>query len=199
MYAMGQFLVEFAATKVPERTSYSVGVAGGGTSVNAIPEKAWIEIDMRSASPVEVDKLENRMKSIAAAATEAENKARSTRNGRIDAKFELLGDRPAGSVSYLPLASHQPAGLRATVTENTQLVGYAWEAMTAHGLKPELEALSTDANVPISLGIPAITISPGAGERNHSLDEVLNVSKEASIRQFGTVLTTLLATAGMRD
>jgi tripeptide aminopeptidase len=198
MYAMGNFLTEFATTKVPEQTTYGVGVLGGGTSVNSIPVDAWVEIDMRSVSPDELSKLENRMKMIAAEAAEAENKARSTRNGKIEFKLTLVGDRPAGSVSHPLLGSNLPPGARATVTENTELAAYAWESLKAHGVKPELDAGSTDANVAMNLGIPSISIGPGLGDRNHSLDEWLDVGKDVSMRQLGIVLTTVLATAGMR-
>jgi len=199
MYAMGQFLVEFGAIKVPAQTSYSASVAGGGTSVNAIPGESWMEIDMRSASPVELTRLENRMKEIATAAAAVENKARSTKNGSIGVKFELVGDRPAGSMA-LPSGLQQPgaAEVPVTVTKDTPLVFFASEAVKAHGLKPEFLAGSTDANVAMSLGIPAITISPGAGDRAHALDEWADAGKELSMRQLGIVMTTVLATSGIR-
>jgi tripeptide aminopeptidase len=200
MYALGNFLVEFATIKVPPLTTYGVGVIGGGTSVNSIPVNAWVEIDMRSASIEEVANLEKRMREIATAAAEAENKARSTKNGRVAMNLELIGDRPAGSVVHPLLGARLPANAKipATVTKNTELAVYAWEAVAAHGLKPELDTSSTDANVPMSLGIPAISLSSGVSDRTHSLDEWLDVSKDVSMRQLGIVFATVLATAGMR-
>jgi len=197
MFAMGQFLVEFGAIKVPAQTSYSASVAGGGTSVNAIPMESWMEIDMRSASPGELTRLETRMKEIANAAAAAENKARSTKNGSIAVKLDLVGDRPAGS---MPL----PAGLSAsasdtpvTVKDGT-LVLFAAEAVRAHGLQPEFVASSTDSNVAMSIGIPAITIAGGAGDRAHALDEWLDADKAVSMRQLGIITATVLAAAGMQ-
>jgi tripeptide aminopeptidase len=120
MYAMGAFLVEFGKTEVPALTTYNVGVIGGGTSVNSIPLRSSAEIDIRSVSPPEVDKIAARMNTLAEAAAEAENNARSTKAGKIGVKVELIGDRPAGSPrirfwardSRRPRAS--PAMLRAT-------------------------------------------------------------------------------------
>ena len=200
MYAMGHFLVEFAKIQVPALTTYGVGVLGGGTSVNSIPLQAWVEIDIRSAAPAEIVKIEQRMKEIATAAAEAENKARSTKNGKTEAKLELIGDRPAGSITHPLLGSRQPgaAAIPATVTMNTELVAYAWQAIIAHGLQPEVDTASTDANLPMSLGIPAITLAAGVADRAHSLDEWLDVEQEGSMRQLGIALTTVLATAGMR-
>ena len=198
MFAMGQFLSGFGETKVPAQTSYSASVAGGGTSVNAIPMESWMEIDMRSASPSELTKLETRMKDLANAAAAAENKARSTKNGSIKVKLELVGDRPAGSMPLPDGASASAADTPVTVKRQTPLVLFASEAMKANGLKPEYVASSTDANVAMSIGIPAITMASGTGDRAHALDEWLDVEKAGSMRQLGIILTTVLATAGMQ-
>ena len=198
MYAMGQFLVEFGKIQVPKLTSYSVGVVGGGTSVNSIPLEAWIQVDMRSASPEEVAKMETRMKEIALTAVETENNARSTTNGKIAVKMDLVGDRPAGSTSHPLLGGRHPTAAPANAARNTQLVAFAWEAALAHNIQPMADTASTDANIPMSLGIPAITIASGFGDRMHSLDEWLEVDKDVSLRQIGFAMVTVLATAGMK-
>jgi tripeptide aminopeptidase len=200
MYAAGQFMAEFAKTQVPELTTYNVGVIGGRTSVNSIPVEAWMEIDMRSVAPAELTKVEARMQELALAAVEAENRARSTKNGSIALKVNLIGDRPAGSTAHPLLGTRLPAGARApeSTAKNTQLVEFAWEAVSAHGFKPELHSSSTDANIAMSLGIPAITIASGVGDRMHSLDEWLEVDEHTSMRQLGIALTTILSTAGIR-
>jgi tripeptide aminopeptidase len=72
-------------------------------------------------------------------------------------------------------------------------------ALTAHGLRPELDTGTTDANVPMSLGIPAITIAADVGDRVHSFDAWLEVGKEAGMRRLGIVPTTLPVTAGLRN
>jgi tripeptide aminopeptidase len=201
MYAMGAFLVEFAKTQVPALTTYNVGVIGGGTSVNSIPLQSSAEIDIRSVSPAEVDKIAARMNALAAEAAEAENNARSTKAGRIAATIELIGDRPAGSTSHPFLGARQPqaAPEPGTAARNERLVEYAWAAALAQGMEPKLTTQSTDANVPMSLGIPAITLASGYGDRMHALDEWIDVDKDKSLKSAGMLMTTILAAAGLRE
>jgi tripeptide aminopeptidase len=200
MFAMGAFLVQFGTMKVPPFTTYSVGVAGGGTSVNAIPVSAWLEIDMRSTEPPELDKMEAQMREMAKNAVAAENQVRSTATGEISIKIELIGDRPAGSTAHPLLGARHPQGAKTpeNSARNSELVELAWEAVAAVGLTPVLDSSSTDANVAMSLGIPAITISGGMGGRIHSLDEWLECDKDVSLRQLDIVMTTILGVAGMR-
>lgn len=184
MTAMSQSVTDLYKVEVPKtpKTTYSASVTGGGTSVNSIPDKVFMEFDMRSVSADELAKLEARFKAIVAAAVEGENKARSTREGPIVADLKMIGDRPAG-----------------TTPETTELVKIAKAAVSANGLKPELQSSSTDANMPMSLGIPGITIgSGGSGGRAHSLDEWIDVEKGASLKGMLPGLTMLLAAADMR-
>jgi acetylornithine deacetylase/succinyl-diaminopimelate desuccinylase-like protein len=201
MYAMGAFLVEFGKTEVPALTTYNVGVIGGGTSVNSIPLKSWAEIDIRSVSPAEVDKIAQRMGALAEAAAAAENSARSTRAGNIEVKIELIGDRPAGSTAHPFLGTRQPAAAAepGNATRNERLVEYAWAAARAQGMEPKLTTQSTDANIAMSLGIPAITLASGYGDRMHALDEWIDVDKDKSLKSAGMLMTTILATAGIRE
>jgi tripeptide aminopeptidase len=201
MYAMGAFLVEFAKTQVPALTTYNVGVIGGGTSVNSIPLQSWAEIDIRSVSPAEVDKLAARMTTLAQEAAEAENGARSTKAGKIAAKIELIGDRPAGSTSHPFLGARQPQAARepGNAARNERLVEYAWAAALHEGFEPKLTTQSTDANIAMSLGIPAITLASGSGDRMHALDEWIDVDKEKSLHSAGLLLTTILAAAELRE
>ncbi len=98
------------------------------------------------------------------------------------AERKLIGDRPAGGTP-----------------ESTELVQTARAAVQAHGLTPELTSSSTDSNLPMSLGIPAITIgSGGSGGRAHSLDEWIDVEKGASLKGMLPGLTMLLAAADMQ-
>jgi len=183
MVAMSQAVVDLYKVEVPKspRTTYSASVTGGGTSVNSIPNKVFMEFDMRSASAEELGKLEQRFLGIVSAAVDSENRARSTREGEIKADLKVIGDRPAGST---------PA--------DSELVKVAQAAISANGLKPELNTSSTDANVPMHLGIPGITIgSGGSGGRAHSLDEWIDVEKGASLKGMLPGLTMLLATAEM--
>jgi acetylornithine deacetylase/succinyl-diaminopimelate desuccinylase-like protein len=199
MYAMGAFLTEFGKTEVPALTTYNVGVIGGGTSVNSIPLQSSAEIDIRSVSPAEVDKIAGRVNALAGAAADVENAARSTKAGKIEVKIELIGDRPAGSTSHPFLGARQPAAARepGNARRNDRLVEYAWAAALATDMEPKLTTQSTDANITMSLGIPAITLASGYGDRMHALDEWIDVDKDKSLKSAGMLMTTILATAGI--
>lgn len=185
MFAMGDAVSRLGRVEVPLRpkTTFSASVTGGGTSINAIPNSVWTEFDLRSESVQELNALEATFRSIVDAAVDAENALRSTRNGAITTEIVPIGDRPAGSTS-----------------ESSELVRFAQAAIEAHGFKTSFEASSTDANIPMSLGIPAIMIgSGGTGGRAHSLDEWIDVEPDASIRGMAAGLATLLAVAGVAD
>ncbi len=117
---------------------------------------------------------------IVAAAVERENAARSTAEGAITVEIRALGDRPAGNTPV-----------------DSDIVRYATAALAAHGFSPKHHASSTDANIPMSLGIPAIKIgSGGTGGRAHSLGEWIDVEKSASLAGMSAGLATILAVAG---
>jgi di/tripeptidase len=182
MYAMAQAMVEIGRIQVPKtpRTTFCVSIVGGGTSINAIPEETWIDIDLRSESAEELAKLDARCREIMAAAVEQENATRSTRLGAITLEVKTVGDRPAGNT---PL--------------HANIVQYATAAYQAHGFAPIHAASSTDANIPMSLGIPAIKIgSGGTGGRAHSLAEWIDVDKAASVTGMSASLAVILAVAG---
>lgn len=184
MGAMSQTVTELYKIEVPKtpKTTYAASVTGGGTSVNSIPDSVFMEFDMRSVSADELAKLEKRFLAIVPEAVAAENAARSTKEGPVKADLKMIGDRPAG-------------GTPATA----ELVKIAQAAVTANGLTPELQSSSTDANLPMSLGIPAITIgSGGSGGRSHSLDEWIDVEKGASLKGMLPGLAMLLAAADLR-
>ena len=201
MYAMGQFMVEFAKTQVPELTTYNIGVIGGGTSVNSIPSEGSMEVDIRSVSPPEVEKVSQRMETLARAAVDAENTARSTKAGKIDLKVELVGDRPAGTTVNPFFGARLPGAAAAPepAARNSRLAAWAWQALIVQGVKPVLDTSSTDANIAMNLGISAITIASGSGDRMHALDEWMDVGKDKSMKHIGMALTTVLAAAGLRD
>jgi acetylornithine deacetylase/succinyl-diaminopimelate desuccinylase-like protein len=183
MNAMGFAIAELARVQVPSKpkTTYSASVVGGGTSVNAIPNEVWLEVDLRSEAPAELARLEARMHAILAAAVETENHARSTAQGVVAVEATLIGDRPAGSTSL-----------------DTDIVRLSTAALKAHGFNPRHVASSTDANIPMALGIPAIKIgSGGSGGRAHSLEEWIDVDKEPSLRGMAATLTAILAVAGV--
>jgi tripeptide aminopeptidase len=183
MYAMADAIARLGRVKVPARpkTTYSASVVGGGTSINSIPNNVWTDFDLRSVEAGELDRLEQEFLGLVRDAVEAENAARSTRNGVVSADVVKIGDRPAGHTD-----------------EGCELVRLAQAALEAHGFAPKFEASSTDANIPMSLGIPAIKIgSGGTGGRAHSLEEWLDVEPEASVRGMTAGLATVLAVAGV--
>jgi tripeptide aminopeptidase len=184
MAAMSQTVVDLykiAPPKAP-KTTYSASVTGGGTSVNSIPHEVWMEFDMRSESAAELARLEQSFLGAVDKAVAGENAARSVREGPVTADKKVIGDRPAGSTAA-----------------SSELVRVAQAAVSAHGLTPELQISSTDANMPMSLGIPGITIgSGGSGGRAHALDEWIDVEKGASLKGMLPGLTMLLAMAELR-
>ena len=183
MNAMAQAVAELARVQVPAepKTTYSVSVVGGGTSINAIPNEVWIEVDLRSAAPEELARLEARFCAIIEQAVSGENHARSIEQGHITAEAKLIGDRPAGSTA-----------------PDSDIVRHATAAIVAHGFETSHVASSTDANIPMALGIPAIKIgSGGSGGRAHSLEEWIDVDKDPSLRGMAATLTAILAVAGV--
>ena len=135
-------------------TSYSVGRIGGGTSVNAVPREAWAEVDMRSTDPDRLDRLDTVLRSSVGRAVDEHNGTRD-RGAPLAADLELIGDRPSGLVD-----SQAP------------LVRSALAVTRFFGLQPRLGAASTDANLPIARGIPAVALGRGGvGGGAHSVDE----------------------------
>src|SRR6185312_12287454 len=183
LYAMADLTGRLGRFDVPAspKTTFSASVTGGGTSINAIPNSVWTEYDLRSESAQELDRLEQRFLALVDTAVAAENAVRSTRNGPVSARAVKIGDRPAGRTP-----------------ETHVLVRYAQAALAAHGFTARLGYSSTDANLPMSLGIPAIKIgSGGTGGRGHSLEEWIDVEPEASVRGMTAGLATVLAVAGL--
>lgn len=183
MAAMGKAIADLYAIQPPvePKVTYSASVTGGGTSVNAIPDKVFTEFDMRSADAAELARLEAQFKAVIEGAVAAENAARSTRVGAVSAELTSIGDRPAGNTP-----------------KDSAIVANTIAAITAFGYAPSFEASSTDANAPMAKGVPAITIgSGGTGGRAHSTDEWIDVEKAPSVRGMTVGLAAILATAGV--
>ena len=156
IHAMGRAIGKIADLTTPKepKTTFTVGVVGGGTSVNSIAAEARMQVDMRSNKMKELLDLEAEFMDIVKKAADEE----TARWGgdKITAQIKLVGDRPAGV---------QPT--------NSPMVQAAWASTQAIGQKPALdEPSSTDSNLPISLGIPAITVGGGGkDDNNHSPSE----------------------------
>lgn len=183
MYAMAEAARGLAAVPVPAAppTTHCVSVVAGGTSINAIANAVTIEVDLRSASAAELERLDRRFLEIVDQAVAGENATRSTAAGVITAEIARVGDRPAGET---------PAG--------SPIRDIAAAAVAAEGYAPRFEFSSTDANLPMSLGIPALKVGAGGrGGRAHSLEEWLDVEPQESLRGMRTTLAAILALAGM--
>jgi tripeptide aminopeptidase len=134
------------------RTALTVSRIGGGTTINAIPAEAWIEVDVRSTSDHELVRLDQHIRRAARDSCEEENSRRRADTTPLSASLTLMGERPAGEVS----------------TDHDVVVAAA-EATRAVGRTPEFAVASTDANIPLSRGIPAIAIGGGgAGGETHT-------------------------------
>src|SRR5262249_25841057 len=115
-FAMGNAIQKFSKLTVPSKpkTTFNVGVVGGGTSVNSIPIEVFMDVDMRSESPQELDKLVAAFLKVVQDAADEENRTRSVAEGKIQAEAKLIGDRPSGETpSTAPIVETTSAVVRA--------------------------------------------------------------------------------------
>lgn len=156
IHALGRLIEKVSRFQVPQKpkTTFNVGMIEGGTSVNSIARTASLEMDMRSENAEELAKLDAEFKKAAQASLDEEN-SRWTNPKKLTVEVKPIGNRPTGSQS-----------------PDSPIVKLAASADKVFNIKSEFTATSTDANIPISLGIPAITIDGGGkGSGEHSLDE----------------------------
>jgi tripeptide aminopeptidase len=154
--AMGRAMAKIDDFQVPAKpkTTFNVGRVGGGTSVNAIPFEAWMEVDMRSADVDSLKALNDKFKNALNEAVAEEN-TRWNNKGAVSVSAELVGLRPAGQTA-----------------ENAPIVQKAMAVSRALDLNVRLSEGSTDSNVPMNMSIPAVTIGGGgSGSGAHSLNE----------------------------
>jgi tripeptide aminopeptidase len=143
-----------AFTKTGVKTTYNIGVMGGGTSVNAIPAESWMEVDMRSENADRLHTLDNLLKQAIQRGLQEENKMKRA-GADLAVEMKIVGDRPSGV---------QDTTLR--------LINLAAAAAQYLGSEPGLNISSTNSNIPISKNIPAITIGTGGKKGGaHSLKE----------------------------
>lgn len=157
MHAMGRAIAKIGDLQVPTdpKTTFNVGIVRGGTSVNTITPMAQMDVDMRSESAASLRDIDTRIRAAVDAAV-AEEKARwpASRAG-ITVKYDTIGIRPTGGQA-----------------DDAPIVQTAMAAVKAIGWTPSTSASSTDANLPISMGIPAITINGGGlGRGAHGTEE----------------------------
>ena len=182
-HAMGKAIDYFdtAASKFVSdgpKTTYNIGRIGGGTSVNSIPFETWMEVDMRSLSPDKLKGMEQILLNQVNKALNDYNSGIKT-GAKLTANFEKIGERPTGlQKEELPLIQKVKA-----------VIEY-------FKLEPTLGTGSTNSNIPISLGIPSITIGRGGkGGNAHTLDEWWINENGAEAIKFALLI--LIAEAGL--
>ena len=157
IHALGRAVGALASWPTPTDPALSLTVArwGGGTSVNAIPAEAWAELDFRSESIRHLDTGEERLRAVLDRSVAEENSGVTDKDRRLHVEVTVVGHRPAGVTAL-----------------DSPLVEAALAATRALGVEPEVTASSTDANLPMSLGIPAITLGAGGSAGDvHTTDE----------------------------
>ena len=160
------------------RTTCAVVRLGGGTGLNSIPQEAWLDLDLRSEDPKALAQLDVTVRAALERAGDDENRRRTPASPPLRLELQLLGDRPSG------------------ITPRTHpLVQAAVSANRALGRDAELASASTDANVPIALGIPAIALGAGgkAGDAHLATEWYENVEGALGI------VRALLVTAAMAE
>jgi tripeptide aminopeptidase len=180
--ALARGIVEFSRTPMPEepRSTFNFGVISGGNSVNSIPTHADVKVDLRSEDEGELGRLESELRKAFADAVGAEMAAASE-GSPLTLKISVIGVRPTGKL-----------------TDNSPLLAAIENADRYLGNRSRLERSSTDANLPLSQGIPAIAIGGGGeGGGAHSLNEWYDpAGRELGLKR---ALLTILAVAGAQS
>jgi acetylornithine deacetylase/succinyl-diaminopimelate desuccinylase-like protein len=159
IHAMGRAIANISDVQVPTtpKTTFNVGVVGGGTSVNSIAGEAAMEVDMRSESWESLEQVEAAIRKAVETGLAAENARWPKSPAKIGVRYDTIGIRPI------------PAKPQ---TDDSPIVRTALDAAKALGEHAPTSAGSTDSNLPMSLGVPAITIGGGGkGEGAHALTE----------------------------
>ncbi len=177
---LSQAIQRFTAVSVPDipRTTINVGTIEGGTAINAIPQQASARFDLRSTDPEQLIRLEVELHRAVEDAVMASNQRHRTETAGVRFEIEKIGDRPAGR---LPAQSELMSLL---------------EAVDRHlSIRTEPRLASTDANIPLSLGVPAVSIGGGGeGGGIHTFGEWYDArGRELGLRR---ILLLLLALAG---
>jgi tripeptide aminopeptidase len=185
IHALARGIARFVKTPVPDvpRTSFNVGEIEGGTSVNVIPERAAIKVDLRSESDAELGKLETALRQAIQGGLDEEMAASRKRGVSVAQplvlEFKVLGVRPSGEIPG-----------------DSPLLDALQVADDYLGNQSRMERSSTDANIPLSVGLPAIALGAGGRSANaHSLGEWYDPDgRELGLRR---ILLTLLGAAGV--
>lgn len=150
VHELGNLVARLSALPVPSqpRSSLNIGVIAGGTSINTIAAEAHLELDLRSENSLALNQMVRQVEMLVHATNRAD----------VEVTMELIGRRPAGK-----LASTHP------------LVRLAKRGLQAQGIQPNLTIGSTDANVPLSRGLPAVCIGLSTGYGAHTVNEYIHI------------------------
>lgn len=181
--ALARTITRMTNVTIPQqpRTVLNFGEIEGGTSVNAIPYRASMKVDVRSEAESEIERLELALRTALAEAVQEENAAARTQGAPLAAEVKIIGHRPTGE---LPPTAH---------------ILEVFRAVDAHlGIKTDIQRSSTDANVPISLGIEAVAVGGGGrSAASHSLREWYDpVQREQGLKR---ILLAVVLLAGVEE
>ena len=183
IHALGRAIAKIADVQVPTspKTTFNVGVISGGTSVNSISATGVMDVDMRSESAQSLDAVDAQIRRAVAQALDEENARWPASKVRLTVQIDTIGIRPTGAQS-----------------DSAYIVRVAQAAGQTLGFGEPTSASSTDSNIPISLGIPAITIDGGGkGSGAHSLGETYDDTDKGYLGPQWALLV-VSALAGVR-
>jgi len=176
--ALARGIVRFSNVPVPDdpRSSYNFGTIEGGTSVNSIPARAAVKVDLRSEQESEVVKMEKALRDAMQTGLRDELAAANESSDALQITFRSLGARPAGKIS-----------------DNAPLVDTIRSVDRFLGNRSRLERSSTDANIPLSLGVPAVSLGGGGrGGGSHTLAEWYDASgRDLGVKRLFLATLTL--------
>jgi acetylornithine deacetylase/succinyl-diaminopimelate desuccinylase-like protein len=180
IHALCRAVALFAETRLDSgpKSSVNVGLIEGGSGVNAIAQAARCKVDIRSESNARMDQLVELLSSAVERARDLENQRQS--GGRVTVKTREIGSRPA-----------------AVLPQQAPILQYA-RAVDAHlGVRSYLDCSSTDANLPLSMGIPAIAIGAGGqGGGAHTTGEWFSPEgRDLGLKRILLILLLLMGTA----
>lgn len=178
VHSLGRAIARLASYPAPSepRTTFNVGRIEGGASINAIPSQAFMDVDLRSSSEDELRRLDAFFRRALREAVDDENGARRQGFPPLGLAIQLIGDRPTGETP-----------------RDSVIVANAIQATKALGFTPRLDLASTDANLPISMGLPAITLGAGGTSANsHTLEEWYDPRDRASGLKRGLLIVLSL-------
>jgi acetylornithine deacetylase/succinyl-diaminopimelate desuccinylase-like protein len=183
IHALGRAIARIADFQVPKtpKTTFNVGIVSGGTSVNTISPLGAMEVDLRSESPDELAAVDAKLKSAVQAAMDEENARWPQSKAKVAVKWTDMGIRPASPVN-----------------DTSRIARVALAAGKSLGFDAPTGASSTDSNIPMSLGIPAVTMDGGGeGKGAHSITESYDDGAEGW-KGPQWVLLTVVTLAGLR-